>query len=101
MKRSISTLPSRFWLLSSAWFIIVAVNIMQLILVEWLEPKRFSDQDMLLFPMLTISLGLLLIAFWVIPGYDFLKGRKLLVKVPGFVLHGAIYGICYILVLFG
>lgn len=82
------------------WAIITLINIVQLVFVEWFNPKKYNLNELLVFPIVTFFWGLLLIFLWVIPGYEWLKNRKNVVRIPLFIVHGVAYGMIYILPLF-
>lgn len=101
MSFKFDTFISRFLLLIIAWWVIITINIVQLGFIKWFEPNAFSNYELVVYPLLTFVVGALLIAFWMIPGYDFLVKKKSLgVKVFGFVLHGLGYAFLYILPIF-
>jgi sensor histidine kinase YesM len=83
-----------------SWVIIVIINFFQLLYVKYTVPGRFDWQDVIYYPISSMTIGLLLIYLFLLPFFK--KIRKLNVgwQIPLFILHGFLYTTIYIVLIF-
>lgn len=83
------------WLLF-AWGTICLLMFLQLLTTEWLRPAFFTASQIVLYPLIRFSIGVVLIVSLVLPAYDFLIRQRLLIRIIGFAFTGLLWGIAYV-----
>ena len=88
-----------FWLLVS-WTIIVALAQVQTLVHHHFFPGQYEQSGVFTFQIATYVVGSILIIFWVLPGYYFIRNRKNWLKIMLFIVHGVSFSFLYLILLF-
>ena len=80
-------------LLFIAWSAICTLLAFQLITTEVFQPEVYNTVRIIAFPLIRILVGGFLIAFLIIPAYNYLKVKNQTSKIFGFVILGLVVSI--------
>ena len=91
--------PRDIWLVL-AWSILIVINCIQLVVHKLVVEGDYPWVWVLILPFVSLIVGYVMIFFWLLPGFDFIKKYKKLWRILLFILHGLAYGFLYILLVF-
>ncbi len=91
--------PRDVWLVI-AWSVIIIINCIQLAVHKLVVAEEYPWAWVLIFPAISLLVGLAMIFLWLLPGFDFIKKFGKFTQVLLFILHGLTFGVIYILLVF-
>lgn len=83
-----------------SWLIIVIINFFQLLYVKYTLPGKFDWNDVLYYPITSLTIGILLIYLFLLPIFKKIRTLKIGFQIPLFIAHGLAYTTIYIICIF-
>lgn len=83
-----------------SWVILIIINFLQLLFVKYTVPDKFSFEDVLYYTVTSFTLGVLLIYLFLLPVFKYVRRLKIVFQIPLFIIHGLVYTIIYIILIF-
>ena len=83
-----------------SWLIIVFINFFQLVYVRYTVPGKFEWNDVIYYPVSSLTIGIFLIFIFLLPIFKRIRTIKLAFQIPLFILHGFTYTSVYIIFIF-
>lgn len=83
-----------------SWLIIISINFVQLLYVKFSIVGRYDWVDVFYYPFTSLTMGALLIYFWLLPLFKKIRSLRFGFQIPLFVIHGLLYASMYIVLIF-
>jgi two-component system LytT family sensor kinase len=83
-----------------SWVIIVFINFLQLFYVKYTLPERFDWNDIIYYPITSLTIGVLLIFLFLLPIFKKIRTLRISFQIPLFIVHGLSYTTIYIIFIF-
>lgn len=83
-----------------SWIIIVFINFFQLLYVKYTVPGKFDWNDVIYYPITSLTIGVLLIYIFLLPVFKKIRTFKIALQIPIFIAHGLSYSSIYIVFIF-
>ncbi|MEP5610996.1 MAG: histidine kinase [Cyclobacteriaceae bacterium] len=87
------------WLIAG-WSILSVINFIRLLFYKVLVDSDYSWDWVIKYPTISLLVGLLMIFFWIAPGYNLIKRKSALIRISLFLFHGLSFTVIYIYLLF-
>lgn len=87
----------RIYWLTLVWSIICSLLLTQLLITEGLRSDLFTFAQIWGIPVVRWIVGMGLIRFLILPVYQFLSGRSILIQTLGFSITGLVFSLAYVL----
>jgi len=84
----------------TSWIIIVFINFFQLLYVKFTLPEKYDWDDVIYYPITSLTIGVLLIYLFLLPVFNKVRTLKIGFQIPLFIIHGLAYTSTYIIFVF-